>query len=274
MISVAGMPTLLALKLVDATEQKQQDLIRSETQHARAIDHFLENIGDVETVDQLMADDELYTFVMRAFDLEDQIFGKAMMEKILKSNIEEDDALVNRLTDPRFKALYNEMGFGTDGEGNLNTLLSSWQTDMVDRYVDRLYVNEQSTDNETLGTVLEFRRAVEDISGPLDVLKDEGLTEFFQTALGLPSELSGLDIDRQIEILNEKFDFDTLSDPEAVDKLITRYIAISDATKGITQVESGAITLMASAVSAGNSFLSATIDIATIQNVSTGYWVR
>ena len=45
----------------------------------------------------------------------DQIFGKAMMSKILKSNIEEDDALVNKLTDVRFKALYEEMGFGENG---------------------------------------------------------------------------------------------------------------------------------------------------------------
>jgi len=274
MISVTGMPTMLALKLVDATQEKQIALIRNSAQHSREIEHFLTNIKDVETVDQLMDDERLYGFVMRAFDLEDQIFGKAMMSKILKSNIEENDALVNRLTDSRFKALYKEMGFGTDGVGNLNTILKSWQTRMVDRYVDRQFINAQSEDNETLGTVLEFRRKVSDISGPLDVLKDSGLTELFQTALGLPAQLSGLDIDRQIAILEKKFDFEKLSDPEEIDRLISRYVAISDATKGVSQVENGAITLMQGAVNTSNSFLSAVIDIGTIQNVSARYFVR
>lgn len=274
MISVAGMPTMLALKLVDATEEKQRDLIRNSAQHARAIDHFRENIADVETVDQLMADPELYGFVMRAFDLEDQIFGKAMMSKILKSNIEESDALVNRLTDSRFKALYREMGFGTDGVGNINTILKGWQDRMVERYVDRQFVNAQSADNETLGTVLEFRRKVAGITKPLDVLKDRDLTEFFQTALGLPAQLSGLNIDRQVEILSKKFDFEKLKDPEEVDRLVSRYVAISDATKGVSAIQNGAITLMQGAVNSSSGFLSAVIDIDAIQRANPRYFVR
>lgn len=274
MISVAGMPTMLALKLVDATEEKQRDLIRNSAQHARAIDHFRENIADVETVDQLMADPELYGFVMRAFDLEDQIFGKAMMSKILKSNIEESDALVNRLTDSRFKALYREMGFGTDGVGNINTILKGWQDRMVERYVDRQFVNAQSADNETLGTVLEFRRKVAGITKPLDVLKDRDLTEFFQTALGLPAQLSGLNIDRQVEILSKKFDFEKLKDPEEVDRLVSRYVAISDATKGVSAIQNGAITLMQGAVTSSSGFLSAVIDIDAIQRANPRYFVR
>lgn len=274
MISVAGLPTQLALKLVDATEAKQRDLIRNSAQHSRAIDHFLSNIKTVETVDQLMDDPELYGFVMRAFDLEDQIFGKAMMSKILKSNIEEKDALVNRLTDPRFKALYKEMGFGTDGVGNINTILKSWQNRMVERYVDRQFVNAQSAENDSLGTVLEFRRKAATITGPLDVLKDSGLTEFFQTALGLPKQISGLDIDRQVAVLGKKFDFDKLSDPEEVDRLISRYVAISDATKGVSQVQNGAITLMQGAVNSGNSFLSAVFDLDAVQRANPRYFSR
>ena len=274
MISVAGMPTMLALKLVDATEEKQRDLIRTSAQHARAIDHFRENIADVETVDQLMADPELYGFVMRAFDLEDQIFGKAMMSKILKSNIEESDALVNRLTDSRFKALYREMGFGTDGVGNINTILKGWQDRMVDRYVDRQFVNAQSAENETLGTVLEFRRKVGSITKPLDVLKDRDLTGFFQTALGLPAQLSGLNIDRQVEVLSKKFDFEKLKDPEEVDRLVSRYVAISDATRGVSAIQNGAITLMQGAVNGSGGFLSAVIDIDAIQRANPRYFVR
>ena len=160
MIPISGTSSLLGLKITDATQDRQIEQIRASAQHSRAIDSFRERIGDIETVDQLIDDYELYTFVMKAFDLEDQIFGKAMISKILKSNIEDEEALVNRLTDNRFKEMYNELGFGTDGVGNLNTILKSWQNRMVDRYVDRLFVNGQAEQNETVGIALEFRRKV------------------------------------------------------------------------------------------------------------------
>ena len=46
---------------------------------------------------------------MKAYNLEDQIFGKAMMEKVLKSDISDSSALVNRLTDSRFKEFHKAM---------------------------------------------------------------------------------------------------------------------------------------------------------------------
>lgn len=263
MIAISGMSTLLALKLVDATEDKQHDLIRNDPRHARAIEHFYENIEAVETVDDLMADPELYAFVMRAYDLEDQIFGKAMMEKILKSNVEEDDALINRLTDSRFRDFYDGMGFGEDGIGNLNTILSGWQDKMVERYVDRHFINDNSEQNETLGTVLEFRRKVESIESPLDILTDKQMTQFFQRSLGLPSSLSGLDIDRQIDILTDKFDFEDLKDPKEVDRMITRYVAISDALSGQAAANNGAL-LMLQSMNGGANVIRGTIDVTSI----------
>lgn len=244
MISIAGLPTLTALNLVDATEDKQLELIRNSAQHKRAIEHFKENIKDVETVDQLMEDQDLYAFVMRAFDLEDQMFGKAMIEKILKSNIEEDDALVNRLTDSRFREMYNEMGFGTDGEGNLNTILSGWQDRMVDRYVKRQFINTAWEGNETVARALEFREVAGDIDTAYDILTDTTLTKVVQTAFGLPTQLSGLDIDKQVKILNDKIDFDDLDDPEYVEQLLSRYIAISDALSGSATANNAALTML------------------------------
>ncbi len=267
MISVTGLPTIVALRLVDATETQQHELIRNDTRNARAIEHFYENIGTVENVDDLIADPELFGFVMRAFDLEDQIFGKAMMEQILKSNVEEEDSLVNRMSDPRFRALYDEMGFGTDGEGNINTILGRWQDRMVDRFVDRQFLNDNSEQNDTLGTALDFRRKAEDIETSIDILADRRMSQFFRTVLGIPSQTAGLSIDRQAAMIDERFDIETLQDPEEVEKLIRRYVAISDATSGLAAQNSGAVMLMQGAVAASSGsagFVPTLIDITAI----------
>ncbi|WP_375176147.1 DUF1217 domain-containing protein [Pseudooceanicola sp.] len=244
MIPISGLPSLTALNLVDATRDKQLDLIRNSTQHSRAIAHFRENIADVETVDQLLEDQDLYAFVMRAFDLEDQIFGKAMIEKVLKSNIEESGALVNRLTDTRFREMYEELGFGTDGKGNLNTILKGWQNRMVDRYVERQFINAAWDQNETVATALEFRKAAADIDSPFDILKSSTMTSFVQTAFGLPKQLSGLDIDKQAEIISAKIDFDELDDPAAVEKMIRKYVAISEALNGSAVANNAALQML------------------------------
>lgn len=266
MISISGMSGNLAMRLVDATESKEQALLRSQPQNAREIDYFLENIENVETVDDLMEDYRLYSFVMKAHDLEDQIFGKAMMEKILKSNIEEDDALVNKLTDSRFKELYNTMGFGTDGVGNINTMLGAWKTRMVDKFVDTQYVNGKADENEAVGIALKFRREAADITTAYHILADSDLASFVRTALGLPEEIAGIDIDRQAELITEKLDLESLQDPEAVEKLVTRYMAISDATSDLT-TNNAALQILSTNVTSG-SFVPVTIDISAVTGFS------
>ncbi|MGC9370113.1 MAG: DUF1217 domain-containing protein [Paracoccaceae bacterium] len=266
MIPLAGMTAQLGLQLVDATSSRQSELIRNSAQHARAIAHFRDRIGDVETVDQLMADRDLYVFVMKAFDLEDQIFGKAMIEKILKSDIDDPKSLVNRLTDPRFKEMHEVMGFGPGGTTNFNTLWSSWQEEMVDRYVQRQFINAQAEQNEAVGAVLEFRRKAGDVENAFDILKDKQLSAFMRTALGIPDETVHLDIDRQAEVLRGKLDLAKLKDPAEVEKLVRKYVAISDAQNTANLQQNAAVQLMSGAVSAGagGQFVPVTIDITAI----------
>lgn len=269
MISLSGFTAVTGLALVDATRDSQLDSVRNDTQHSRAIEGFKERIGKIETVDQLMEDYELYSFVMKAHDLEDQIFGKAMMSKILKSNVEESDALINRLTDPRFRELYDNMGFGVDGVGNLNTLSTNWKNKMVDRYVERQFINFQYEGNEAVGSVLEFRNKATDINNAFDILKDIQLTEFFQVALGLPTQMSGLDIDKQAELLDAKLDYNTLSDPDTIDKMVRRYVAISDALNNTNTSNNIALQLI-SPIGNASDIITGTLNISPI-SFSNGY---
>lgn len=266
MIPLTGLSAQLGLRLVDATRDRQLELIRVEPQHARAIEAFRARIADIETVDQLIEDRELYVFVMRAFDLEDQIFGKAMISKMLKSDIEDRTALVNRLTDPRLREMYEALGFGPDGEGNLNTLKADWREAMVARYVERQFINVQAEQNETIGTVLEIRQKAARIEGPFDILKDAGIAQFFRRALGLPDVMVQVDIDRQAAMLEEKLDLTTLKDPKVLDGLVRRYVAISDALDNTAAANNAAVMLMNSAVTAraGGQFVPITIDITAI----------
>ena len=272
MISLQGMSSLLGLALVDATRDRQIASIQNSAQGAREINAFRERIGDIETVDQLLDDHELYTFVMKAYDLEDQIFGKAMMGKVLTSDIDDKTSLVNRLTDQRFKDINQGMGFLPDDAGNNNTLQKIWQDEMVERFTERQFINSQADQNETIGTVLEFRKKAASITSGFDFLKDPELAEFIRTAIGLPEEAAGVDIDLQAAFIESKIDFEKLSSPAEIERLTLRYIAIKDAENIDNISGNTAVQLMTAAVNAssGGQFIPITIDIESITQVPKG----
>jgi len=228
-IGFSGLGSQLALKLAVKTRADQEISIQNEVQHKRAVEKFRAQAGTIKTPAELVKNFEVYSFVMRSFDLEDQIFGKAMIRKILESDITDKNSLINRLTDPRFKNLYNTLGFVTTPgleSSKLNDPI--FQNTIVEKYVDRVFINRQAEQNPAVGSVLDFREKAAKIKTWYDVLKDTSLTKFFQTALSLPAALSGLDVDKQKAILEKKYDLKKLADPVAVDKLVGRYLLFSD----------------------------------------------
>lgn len=264
-LSISGLGSQLAMNVIDATRGRQLTSMRAEPSHARAEADFRSRIGSITSPEELVKDYEVYSFVMKAFDLEDQIFGKGMVRKILESDPSDDSSLVNRLTDSKFTDLHGAMGFVTDsGAATPDFSNASWVNGIVEKYYNRAFINENDNQNSTVGTVLNFREKASSLTSWFHVLKDSTLTEFFQTALGLPSELSGLDIDVQKRILSEKYDLTKLSDPAEQERLITRYIAISDVLyPPSANVNSTALSVLQSFNLSGQ-FVPITIDMPTI----------
>ena len=247
MISIGGLGSSTALRLIDATRDRQLALMQNEPANARAEQAFRDRIGAITTPEELVADFEVYSFVMRAFDLEDQIFGRGMMRKILESDPSDDTALVNRLSDARFGEIHDALGFTLPGGGQVAPSRfgsTEWQDEIVDRYFNVQFQNQYNDQNETVGTVMEFRDKVDGFSSWYNILADRTMTEFFQTALGMPSQLSSLDIDKQAEMLEKRFSLEKLQDPREVEALISRYMIIRDVNNPPAQATSAAIQIL------------------------------
>lgn len=265
MISISGLGSSTALRLIHATRAGQMDVLRSEPINARSEQAFRERISQIDSPEAFVADFEVYSFVMRAFDLEDQIFGKGLMRKVLEADPVEPSSLLNRLTDPRFRELHLALGFTTeDGPQTPDFSRVSFQDAIVDRFYNRQFINDNDVQNSTVGTVLEFRDRADDIQSWFDVLSNEKMTDFFKIALGLPNQISGLDLDRQAKLLEDRFDLADLSDPEVRKNLITRYTAISDVVnpQGVSP-GNVAVSILQSA-NFGAQFVPITLDVATI----------
>lgn len=269
MIPISGMGTQVGLNLIDATRDKQLTLIAKTAQNARAIQGFRERIGSVQTVDDLMADQDLYAFVMRAFDLEDQIFGKGLMKKVLQSDLSDPKSLVNRLTDPRFRELHKELAFVANGTFTTRTKQKYWQDLTVDRFVERAFINGAADQNESVGDILEFRERVGGVKTWFDVLKKPALGRFMRRALGIPDEAVRLDIDRQAKLFEAKYDIKKLQDPAELRKLERKFAAISDALDTSRLQQNGAIQMLTGILNAsgGGQFVPITLDLEAISSL-------
>lgn len=265
MISISGLSSPTALKLIDATRDRQLSTMRDSPVNKRAEEAFRERIGNITSPKELIEDFEVYSFVMKAFDLEDQIFGKGLIRKLLESDPVAPESLLNRLTDSRFREMHLALGFTTEtGVRTVDFSTTAFQDDIASRFYNRQYISENDAQNETVGTVLEFREQVEGIDNWFEVLRDKKMTNFFQIALGLPSKMSGLDLDQQKRILEEKYDITKLKDPGEQARLITKFTAISDILdpQGF-QSNNIALSIMQSS-NFGSQFVPITIDVATI----------
>lgn len=266
-VSIAGLSSQLALKLIDSTHDSQIETLSNSGQHARAVETFKERIGAITTPAELVQDYEVYSFVMKSFDLEDQIFGKAMVRKILESDPADDSSLVNRLTDDRFSELNEVMGFTAEGGEAVVPDFTDpiWQQSIIDQYYEQTLTNSYAEENENVGVALEFRDKVGEIDNWFKVLKNKDLTEFFLTALGLPEEMAAIDVDKQAELLAKSYDLEKLSDPDEQTRLITQYLAIADVENPpSSNVTSAALSILQSSSSLSSSIIEITWDIAPV----------
>jgi hypothetical protein len=264
MIPISGLASPVALNLVDATRDRQLAMLRDRPEHARGIESFRERIAEVTTVDQLVEDRELYVFVMKAFDLEDQIFGKALIKRMLKSDASEPKALINRLTDPRFKEMYEALGLASGGTVP-DTADKFWQEGIVDRYLETVFINEQAAQNEVVGAALEFRRKAAEIESPFDILKDQELSGVIRRALGLPEEIAKLDIDRQADLIRSRLDLEKLKDPAEIEKLVRKYAVLSDALDTSRVSQNAAVKLVTA--TAQGAYTTSLFDITAISDL-------
>lgn len=251
LINISGFSSLLGLRLIDETKPQQLSQLEQQPQYQRAKSAFLEGIGSIASPKELTDNFEVYSFVMRAFDLEDQIFGRGLMRKLLESDPEEPNSLVNRLTDNRFRIIHDALGFTKSGSDKPDFSDPKWQAAIVDRFFNQVFENATNDQNSTVGTVLKLRREAPGLTNWFQILRDKELSEFFRIAMNLPDQIASIDIDKQRTLFEKSFDLSTLNDPEVKEDLINRYMAISDVRNRSVSANSPAISLLRSSSELG-----------------------
>ncbi|MCJ2105832.1 DUF1217 domain-containing protein [Methylobacterium sp. E-041] len=225
--------TFTDYRRISANMPKALDRTASESSVKREVDYYNSRIGDVKTIDDLLADTRLYTFAMKAYGLDDMIYAKAFTKKALTGGLTDANSFANRLSDSRYKDFVAAFDFNTYGDKT--TARPEAGKNTVAAYVQQTLESDAGADDEGVRLALYFKRKAPQIKSIFGILADKALGEVVRTALGLPAEVAGSNIDAQAALIGRKLDVASLKDPVALDAFIGRFTAIWDVRNDTTQ---------------------------------------
>lgn len=247
---------LAGFRLLVATEATQRAVFDRQPEIQRDVDYFTEKIGEVKTAADLVADRRLLRVALGAFGMDEEIDKRAFLRKILEEGTEDNDAFANRFVDPRYKKLANAFGFGNIG--GARTGFIAFPAEITDAYKERQFEIAVGEQNETMRLALNFRREIRNLAtGPdpegagwFAAMGDIPVRRVLEGALGLPADISQIDVDRQRDDFRRAADrvfgspsLAAFTDEELVDDAIRRFIARRSIDEGPGLATPGATAL-------------------------------
>lgn len=237
------------------TEAAQREAFENSPSVQRDIEYFKENIGNVETAEDLVGDYQLMKVALGAFGLDDDLSNKAFIKKVLEEGSLDAESFANRMVDKRYLALTEAFGFDL---GTPSTKLSDFADEITANFADRQFevaVGEQNSDmrlamalERDLGEIIDSDNT--DDGKWFAVMGNEPLRQVFETAMGLPSSFAALDIDRQVDGFRKKAEayfgdgeISQFSDPAQLEELNRLFLVRSEIALGSSGMSSGNIAL-------------------------------
>ena len=221
----------------------------------RAEAHFRDQIGNVQSAKDLVADRRLLEVALSAFGLGDDVANKAFIIKALESDTADGRSFVNRLTDKRYRQMAQAFGFG-DGYVP-RSQAPDFAEGIITQYRERRFEEAVGETDESMRLALALDRDLTRLAGQAStedtkwftVLGTPSLRAVFETAFQLPVSFGTLDIDRQVAVLRERTDRLTgdagigqFVDPTRREALTRRFL-LSEQVGQISGLSGGSVAL-------------------------------
>lgn len=196
--------------------------------------YYATAIAKITSVDDLLKDPKLVTFMTSAYGLKDANLSTSDLRQILTSDPLDPKSYINKPENAKYRPLAVAFNFGTDGKTlNVPPGQAQDRSQMVttmDGYVEQTMESQAGDQSDAVRLALYFQKKASGITSAYQILADKALLQFTQTALGLPSMMSNADIDTQAKMITNKLNLTDLQDPTKLNKLIVQYAALYDVT--------------------------------------------
>ncbi len=219
-------PTFQEYQRISADMGRALETVATRPMEARETEYYRANIGAVKSIDEFLADRRLYSYAMKAFGLQEMTYATAYMRKVLESGVDDPDGFTRQLNDPRFREFAETFNFVRYGDATM--AFSRTQSGTIDRYLQQTLEEVAGQTNEGVRLALYFRRKAPSLENTLEILAQPALRQVVMTAIGMPAAAAGIQIDRQVALINERIDIEDFTDSEKLDAFLNRFAIMWD----------------------------------------------
>lgn len=252
-LPLAGYAGWMFLKRTAAT---QLEAYSSQTSITRDSAYFREKIGGINSADELVNDHRLLRVALSAYGLEADLPNKFFIKKVLEDGTLDPKALANKLADKRYAEFSRAFGFGDFSTPR--TKISDFADKLLKRYVEKQFQASVGEQNPSFRIAMNAETQLKDLAGSssadrskwFTVLGSPPLREVFEKAFGLPSAFAAIDLDKQVEVLQERTrsafgtaDLSQFRDSEKMSKLVRMFVVRSEIAEYAPSISSGQIAL-------------------------------
>lgn len=246
-------------RFLQRTMPRQTEAFNESFEVKRDVDAFRERITSINSAEELVNDRQLLRVALGAFGLEDDLDNKFFIKKIIEGRSNDPEALANRLSDNRYRALNDALGL--TGVGMPRAHFSFAIEEIVGRYETNQFNLAVGNTDGDMRLALNLDQGLDDV---LEAATSENghwfqmmgtppLRTVFESAMGFPSSFAAIDIDQQLAQFKDRsssiFGTDKLADfkdPEMKEKLIRLFMVRQQAAafdSGISSAQT-ALTLV------------------------------
>ena len=240
-----GIGALAAMAVVDRQGQALRDRFAARRDVAADMAAFRERAARITDAEALLKDRRVLQVVLEAFQLESEIDKRGILRRALTEDPTSETALVNRLTDRRWRQF--AAAFAPQ-QGRPPLADAALVDRIVQNATTNRYEKAMGASNPGMREALYFRRMASQVTSVPQLMADSALTEVARGALGLPTQFGLLEFQQQRDLLTRRLDLSQFQDPKAVARIAGRYLALRGAAE---QPESQAAALFSARGDAG-----------------------
>jgi hypothetical protein len=224
------MSTFFNFNLINRDMRQSLDRVANQPLVVRGADYYRENIGKVQTVEAFLDDYRLYSYAMEAHGLEDMIYARAFMQRVLESDLTDRDSFANKLTDERYREFAAAFQFGPNGTPAVRFDV---QTDYQEDLIIGLYSEQIVTKNDAVrADTTYFLDTIDSIRDVDQFLRNGRLVDYALKAAGIDTQYYSAATIRQVltSDLSDPQSFANASGSSAYVTLASRFSFQPDGT--------------------------------------------
>ena len=219
------------------------DYIAAETAYYNA------NVVKLTSIDDLMANQRLLNYALSAYGLDPSTQTPATVRKMLEGGITDPNSPANKSGSKAYVAFVTAFNFAQYGEKATTRTLA--QQPSTDKYVRQTLEDDAGKTNDGVRLALYFQRKAPTLTNWYEVLADKALSQVVRTAFGLPDSFAKADIDKQVQLFQQKFNIKDFANPQKLGKFIGRFTTMYEMNNPSSPQISAASVLFAQPTTAG-----------------------